>query len=32
MLIKIAHAVWEMLVEWGEYRYRTAKKRGYMMY
>lgn len=32
MLIKIATAIWDKLVEWGEYRYKTSRNRGYMMY
>jgi len=32
MLIKTIHNIWNLLVELGEYRYQTVKKRGYMMY
>jgi hypothetical protein len=32
MLNKIKIAVWDFFVAWGEYRYKIAKKNGYMMF
>jgi hypothetical protein len=29
---KFKQAVWNYLVAWGEYRYKTVKYRGYMMF
>jgi len=29
---RIAQAVWKLLVEMSEYRYKTASGRGYMLY
>jgi len=29
---KFMNAVWDFFVEWGEYRYQVAKRRGFMNY
>jgi hypothetical protein len=29
---KFLTAVWDFFAEWGEYRYKMAKRNGYMMY
>jgi hypothetical protein len=30
--MKLLNKVWDLLVAWGEYRYKMAKRNGYMMY
>jgi hypothetical protein len=29
---KVINAIWDVLIEWGEYRYEAAKRRGFMSF